>query len=67
VIRSLRRFPEKAGLLADVRFHALRQGVPLHTASRMLGHSAPAMTLTRYAHVVEDMREDAARVMDELF
>jgi len=26
----------------------------------MLGHSDPAMTLRRYAHVLEDMREDAA-------
>jgi hypothetical protein len=25
------------------------------------------MTLRRYAHVLEDMREDAARAMDELF
>jgi integrase len=31
------------------------------------GHSDPAMTLRRYAHVLEDMREDAARAMDELF
>jgi integrase len=46
---------------------ALRQGVPLHTVSKMLGHSDPAMTLRRYAHVLEDMREDAARAMDELF
>jgi integrase len=40
---------------------------PLHTVSNMLGHSDPAMTLRRYAHVLEDMREDAARAMDELF
>jgi integrase len=46
---------------------ALRQGVPLHTVSKMLGHSDPAMTLRRYAHVLEDMREDAGRAMDELF
>jgi len=25
------------------------------------------MTLRRYAHVLEDMRDDAARAMDELF
>jgi integrase len=45
----------------------LRQGVPLHTVSRMLGHSDPEMTLRRCAHVLEDMREDAARAMDDLF
>ncbi len=77
VMRSLRVFLEEAGLPVDVRFHdlrhtagtlALRQSVPLHTVSRrMLGHSYPAMTLRRYAHVLEDLREDAARVMDELF
>jgi integrase len=76
VMRSLRRFLEEAGLPVDVRFHdlrhtagtlALRQGVPLHTVSRMLGHADPAMTLRRYAHVLEDMREDAAQAMDELF
>jgi integrase len=76
VMRSLRRFLEEAGLPVDVRFHdlrhtagtlALRQGIPLHTVSKMLGHSDPAMTLRRYAHVLEDMREDAARAMDDLF
>ena len=76
VVRSLRRTLKEAGLPVDVRFHdlrhtagtlALRQGVPLHTVSKMLGHSDPAMTLRRYAHVLEDMREDAARAMDELF
>jgi integrase len=76
VMRSLRRFLAEAGLPAEVRFHdlrhtagtlALRQGVPLHTVSRMLGHSDPAMTLRRYAHVLDDMRDDAARAMDDLF
>ena len=43
------------------------QGVPLHTVSRMLGHPDPAMTLRRFAHVLGDMSEDAARAMDELF
>ena len=61
--------PRGAGLPLEVRFHdlrhtagtlALRQGTPLHAVSRMLGHSDPAMTLRGYAHVLEDMREDAA-------
>jgi integrase len=72
VMRSLRRFLKEAGLPIEVRFHdlrhtagtlALRQGVPLHSVSWMLGHSDPAMTLRRYAHVLDD----AARAMDELF
>jgi integrase len=76
VMCSLRRFLGEAGLPTKIRFHdlrhiagtlALRQGVPLHAVSRMLGHSDPAMTLRRCAHVLEDMREDAARAMDDLF
>jgi len=76
VVRSLKKLLGEADLPISVRFHdlrhtagtlALRQGVPLHTVSRMLGHADPAMTLRRYAHVLEDMREDAARAMDELF
>jgi integrase len=76
VMRSLRRFREEAGLPAEVRFHDLRhtagtldlrQGVPLHTVSRMLGYSDPAMTLRRYAHVLEDMEDEGGRAMDELF
>lgn len=75
-VRSFKRSLEEAGIPSEVRFHdlrqtagtlALRQGMPLHAVSKMLGHSDPAMTLRRYAHVLEDMREDAARVMDELF
>ncbi len=76
VMRSLRHLLEEAGLPKNVRFHdlrhtagtlALRQGVPLHTVSKMLGHADPAMTLRRYAHVLDDMREDAAQAMDDLF
>ena len=76
VVRSLKKLLGEADLPISVRFHdlrhtagtlALQQGVPLHTVSRMLGHADPAMTLRRYAHVLEDMREDAARAMDELF
>ena len=76
VVRSLKKLLGEADLPINVRFHdlrhtaatlALRQGVPLHTVSRMLGHADPAMTLRRYAHVLDDMREDAARTMDELF
>jgi integrase len=76
VMRSLRSLLEDAGLSAEVRFHdlrhtaatlAIRQGMPIHVVANMLGHSDPAMTLRRYAHVLDDMREDAARAMDDLF
>ena len=75
-MRSLRCLLEEAGLPADVRFHdlrhtagtlALRQGMALHAVSKMLGHSDPAMTLRRYAHVLEDMEDEGGRAMDELF
>ncbi len=46
---------------------AIKQGIPLPTVSKMLGRSDPAMTLRRYAHVLHEMRDDAARAMDELF
>lgn len=76
VVRSMKSMLAEAGLPADVRFHdlrhtagtlAIKQGMPIHVVSRMLGHSDPAMTLRRYAHVLDDMREDAARAMDDLF
>ena len=66
----------KAGLPETARFHelrptagtlALRQGMTLHAVSKMLGHADPAMTLRRYAHVLEDMEDGGARAMDELF
>ena len=41
--------------------------MPLHAVSKMLGHSDPAMTLRRYAHVLEDMEDEGTRAMDELF
>ncbi len=31
------------------------------------GHSDPAMTLRRYAHVLEDMEDEGGRAMDDLF
>jgi integrase len=76
VVRSLRHYLEEAGIPLEVRFHdlrhtagtlALRQGIPLHTVSKMLGHSDPAMTLRRYAHVLEDMEDEGGRAMDNLF
>jgi len=75
-VRSFKRYLEEARIPTDVRFHdlrhtagtlALRQGMPLHAVSKMLGHSDPAMTLRRYAHVLEDMKDEGGRAMDNLF
>jgi integrase len=76
VRRSLKRLLKKTGLPAGVRFHdlrhtagtlALRQGMTLHAVSKMLGHADPAMTLRRYAHVLDDMADEGGQAMDELF
>jgi integrase len=76
VMRSLRSMLGEAGLPSNVRFHdlrytagthALKRGRPVHEVSKMLGHADPAMTLRRYAHVLDDMRDETARAMDELF
>jgi integrase len=75
VMRSLRRILEDAVLPKNIRVHdlrhtagtlAFRQGVPLYTVSKMLGHADPAMTLRRYVHVLDDMRDDAAQAMNDL-
>ena len=66
-VRTFKRYLEEAGIPTDVRFHdlrhtagtlALRQGMPLHAVSKILGHSDPAVTLRRYAHVLEDMEDE---------
>jgi integrase len=76
VMRSFRRALEEAGLDPTVRFHdlrhtaathALKAGRPIHEVSKMLGHKDPAMTLRRYAHVLDDMTDDTARAMEEAF
>ncbi len=33
--------------------------------SRILGHSKASITLDIYGHLIHDLREEAARVMDE--
>jgi integrase len=70
---QLHRHLAAAGL-PRVRFHdlrhtagslMLRQGIDIATIAKTLGHKDPSMTLRRYSHVLDDMREDAARKMDE--
>jgi integrase len=45
----------------------LKKGLPVQNVSKVLGHSNPGMTLKRYAHVLDDMCQEAARAMDDLF
>lgn len=69
---NFQRHRERAGL-PEMRFHDLRDtaatlmiraGVDVRTVADILGHADPAMTLRRYAHVLPDMRERAAGVID---
>ena len=69
---NFQRHRDRAGL-PEMRFHDLRDtagtlmiraGVDIRTVADILGHADPAMTLRRYAHVLPDMRERAAKLID---
>lgn len=58
-----------------IRFHDLRHtaasillnhNIPVIVVSHILGHSKPSVTLDLYGHVLTDMQEEAATVMDKL-
>ena len=62
------RLQEEAGV-SKIRFHDLRHmhvsllnkaGVNTRTIADRIGHTDPAFTLRRYAHVFEEQREAAA-------
>ena len=72
VYEHFQRHRENLGL-PPMRFHDLRDtagtlmirgGVDVRTVADILGHADPAMTLRRYAHVLPDMRERAANLID---
>jgi integrase len=47
--------------LADLRhMHVNKAGVDARTIADRIGHTDPAFTLKRYAHVCEDQRKAAA-------
>lgn len=57
-------------------FHGLRHscaslllaaGVPIRDVSELLGHSDVRLTLTTYAHVLDENRQKMAGVMDQVF
>ena len=58
-----------------IRFHDLRHtcaslmlksGVAMKTASEILGHSSIAITADLYTHVLEDMKLQAAKQIDQM-
>jgi len=61
--------------LPKMHFHDLRhtaaslmlnRGVLFIIVSRILGHSKPSITLDIYGHLLTDMLDEAAKLMDEL-
>ena len=76
VKRSFKPLIQKAGFQPEMRFHDLRhtaatlllsRGVNIKVVSEMLGHADIAITLRIYAHVIPNMQQVAADVMDSMF
>lgn len=74
--RSFKRLAEKAGFPPTLRFHDLRhtaatvllsRGVNIKVVSEMLGHADIAIILRVYAHVIPNMQQVAADIMDGVF
>ena len=73
--RSFKPLLKRAGL-PDIRFHDLRHTcatlllsegeVPVKVVQEILGHSSVSITMDIYSHVLPDMQEKAAAVMDSL-
>jgi integrase len=65
----------KAGLdwlrLHDLRHGCasflLAQGVPARVIMEVLGHSEIGVTMNTYAHVLPELRQEAADAIDDLF
>jgi integrase len=75
LLYHFKRLLTKAGL-PDFRFHDLRHScatilvaneVPMKVIQEMLGHSQMATTANTYAHVLPNLRQDAADAMDATF
>lgn len=63
----------KRNQLPIIRYHDLRHsfatnmirlGIPINTVSKMMGHSTPVVTLTVYAHVLNEMQDEAVEKLD---
>ncbi len=74
VTHQFHKLLDHAGL-AQRRFHDLRhscatlllaQGVPARVVMEVLGHSQIGLTMNTYAHVIPELRRDAAQRMEEL-
>lgn len=72
--RSYKPLLKDAGL-PQIRFHDLRHtaaslmlnhGVPILIVSKRLGHAQPSITLDVYGHIMPNMQEEAASIMDDI-
>ena len=76
VKRSFKPLLLNAGFPPEMRLHDLRhtaatlllsRGVNVKVVSEMLGHADISITLRIYAHVIPNMQQVAADVMDSMF
>lgn len=74
LLKSFKRLLISAGLPA-IRFHDLRHtaaslmsnhGIPPIVVARRLGHSKVSITLDTYGHLMPEMQNEAAELMDDL-
>ncbi len=74
--RSFKPIAQRCGFVPEMRFHDLRhtaatlllsRGVNVKVVSEMLGHADISITLRIYAHVIPNMQQVAADVMDSMF
>jgi integrase len=74
--RNFKALLKRAGLPASTRVHDLRhtaatfllsRGVPLKLVQEILGHSSLAVTERFYAHFADEMKQQAADIMDAVF
>ena len=68
-------FCDKLGM-QGITFHSLRHtaatfmiksNVPISTVSAVLGHANITTTLNTYTHVIEDTKQEAIQVLDNIF
>jgi integrase len=74
LLKAFKRLVHIAGL-PEIRFHDLRHtaaslmlnhGIPAIVVARRLGHSKVSITLDTYGHLMPEMQNEAAELMDEL-
>lgn len=74
LLRSFKSLLQKSGL-KKIRFHDLRHtaaslmlnhGVPVIIVSKRLGHSKVSVTLDTYGHLINEMQDEAAELIDNL-